>query len=46
MAKGCYPVYPVHKILPYGETSKNINGVIAKLGELFPYFVLEESHRK
>ena len=38
--------FPVDKIAPYGEKGKKISGVIVKLRENSPYFVLEESHIK
>ena len=37
---------PVDEISPYGEKGKKITGVIAKLRENSPYFVLEESRIK
>ena len=38
--------YPVEEIAPYGEKGKKISGVIEKLREISPYFVLEESRIK
>jgi hypothetical protein len=37
---------PVDKIAPYGLKAKKISGVIARLREHSPYFVLEESRIK
>ena len=37
---------PVDELSPYGEKGKKITGVIAKLRENSPYFVLEESRIK
>ena len=46
MAKGRYAVFPCRLDSAYGEKGKKISGVIAKLRENSPYFVLEESRTK
>ena len=43
MAKGCYAVFPCTRDSAIWEKGKKISGVIAKLRENSPYFVLEES---
>ena len=44
MAKGCYPLSPLDETVPHRESRRRISGVIAKLREGSPYFVLEECH--